>query len=81
MQQDSQDVEAKEDEHAKNDKEMQDNVRPTKRADQEHYGREGGATSSGFSAEERTIGQEEPPSDKRRKIMEALKKWDEIGVM
>ncbi len=56
-------------------------MQPTKQADQGHGGQEGGATSSGSSAEERTIGQEEPPSDKRGKIMEALQKWDEIEAM
>jgi hypothetical protein len=81
MQQDSRDVEANEGECPKNDDETQGNVEPTKRLDQRHGGQEGGATSSGLAAEERTIGQEEPPSDKRRKITEALKKWDEMEVM
>ncbi len=34
-----------------------------------------------MSAEERAVWQEEPPSDKRRKIVEALKKWNEMEVM
>ncbi len=46
-QQDSRAVEANEGERSKNDEEMQDSLQPTKRADQGHGGREGGATSSG----------------------------------